>query len=357
LARILGFDGVRAVAIFLVIFAHLHVFLSLAHYDVLPYRSLPLVSGETGVMIFFVMSGFLITYLLFREHEDTGAINVGHFYWRRSIRILPIYFLSLIAVAFIRAHLATDVSDKALSFSVLFISNFIPNSDFSTVVGHYWSLAVEEHFYLIWPFVLLTFIGRSRVALAWSLAGFIIASHVLLVWLEVSTDLGDQFAIRRWTVVAGGDIALGCLMAMIVSSDRRRLVRALASNKVAVLGIVIFMSSVALGQAGEHLRPLGAAAVITWIFLNQDSRVVRFLELAPLAYIGRISYGLYIYQGILLGVGPHRAPGLEWPPDQLTGLVLLIAVAPLSFHCIEKPLLRMKSGMRRRWRVTKAPSE
>ena len=87
----------------------------------------------------------------------------------------------------------------------------------------------------------------------------------------------------------------------------------------------------------------GIGLMVAWIYLNPASALTRALEFRPLAYLGVISYGVYMYQGILLATGPHRSPGSDWPPEPLVGFVLLCIIAPLSFHYLERPLLRIKA--------------
>ena len=98
-----------------------------------------------------------------------------------------------------------------------------------------------------------------------------------------------------------------------------------------------------LAQLGNYLRGVGLMVMIAWVYLNQKSFVARALNIPPLRYIGTISYGLYIYQGFFLATGSYRFPGQTWPPNSVDGFVLLVIVAPLSFHFFEKPFLRLKS--------------
>ncbi|MCR9088739.1 MAG: acyltransferase [Rhodobacteraceae bacterium] len=340
--RIKGFDGIRAISIALVVLAHLHVFLGLARLDLLPYRALPLVSGETGVMAFFVLSGFLITSLLVHEQRETGHVDLKSFYIRRTLRIFPVYFACIFFILLIRFFLNTDISDTSMVYAALYIYNFIPREAYSTTLGHTWSLAVEEHFYLLWPFLFLAFYQRLQARLALYVLGFVITSHVLLVILLNFTDLDMFYRVRNWSFIAGGHIALGCLMALIVLSDLPRLIEQLALPVAGCIGVLLFFCSALIGPAGEHLRPFGIALMICWVYLNQESRIVRSLEIRPMVYIGQISYGIYMYQGIFLATGPYRAPGVGWPPNQSYGLLALLLIAPLSFRYFEKPILRLK---------------
>jgi len=116
-------------------------------------------------------------------------------------------------------------------------------------------------------------------------------------------------------------------------------------------GLLLFANSLYLQVDSWFLRTagsafgrnLGIALCIGWIYFNQNSLLTRVLELHPLKYIGLISYGLYIFQGLFLTTDPTRTPGLDWPPAPTTGLVMLLVAAPLSYHLFEKPFLRLKS--------------
>ena len=92
----------------------------------------------------------------------------------------------------------------------------------------------------------------------------------------------------------------------------------------------------------SYLRTVGIAIAIAWLYFNQVGRLVNLLELRPLKYIGVISYGIYMYQGLFLSTGPYRALDQTWPPSQAIGFVLLLLSAPLSYHYFEKPFLRLK---------------
>ena len=96
-----------------------------------------------------------------------------------------------------------------------------------------------------------------------------------------------------------------------------------------------------------YVRGIGFTALIGWIALNQQSKITSMLEIPPLSYLGKISYGIYMYQGFFLSTGPHREVHQTWPPDQNIGLILLVLVTPLSYHFFEKPIINFKQKLQR----------
>lgn len=344
-----GFDGVRGIAALLVIVTHLHLLSMLEARGYLwpPLRQL--FSGTTAVQAFFILSGFLITKLLIQEKQSTGRIAIGRFVMRRTLRIFPLYFLACLLTTLLAFSLDFVATGKALLYSFLYVSNFIGTADYSIVLGHTWSLAVEEHFYLIWPIVFsLAYAVRKTRALELGLLLFAAASLVLH-YLLLKSDLANHYFVDRWSFIAGYNIALGCLAALFVA----RLPRppsARATQLLALAGIGALLVSIAL-PAGSwflqnvvsvYVRALGLLCLIVWIYCRQDSKVVTLLETPALKYLGKISYGLYMWQGLFLGTGPERLPGQVWPPDPWIGALLTALVAPLSYRYFEQPFLRLK---------------
>ncbi len=339
--RIAGFDGIRGLSVISVVFTHLHVYGALHGAGLLPWRVVPMVHGTTGVQAFFILSGFLITHLLVKEFEEKNSISLTNFYIRRTIRIFPIYFLLLIFVTIMAFWIETGVNETSLIYAFFYSYNFIPKEYYSPLIGHTWSLAVEEHFYLLWPIIFVLCKNPRHLTLI--LISAIAGSHFLMDFLAANASLSQKYFIDRWTFVSGGNIAIGCLGALLLTNGPRRYRDLLGSRATLAVAFALFASSLVPQLPDQHLRPFGIGLVIAWVYLNQKSRLTRFLEVKPLAYLGVISYGIYIYQGFFLSTGPARFPGQEWPPHPLIGLILLCLVAPLSFRYLERPLARFRS--------------
>lgn len=350
--RILGFDGIRALAAISVILTHTAVFKALLEQGWLSTAFVHSVNGEAGVQAFFVLSGFLITSLLLIEHKKNGRISLYNFYVRRSLRIFPLYFLvvSLIAIFNFLGENVTNY--KSLTFAALYSYNFIPLAWYSSVLGHTWSLAVEEHFYIIWPFIFISLTHRFKKLILLLLASIVFSLGLAIILANIDW-LNQNFFIKRWSFIAGANIAMGALVALLMHDDQLKFKVAnfFKNNTSIFIAIIFIFNELATIEENyyisQYIRGLGFAVLVGWIAHNQQSKLTRALEIPPLNYLGKISYGIYMYQGFFLATGPYRAANQTWPPDQSIGLVLLIIAAPLSFHYFEKPLIRLKHKLQR----------
>lgn len=340
----------RALSVIFVILTHLGIYGVAVNAGYLSDTLAPIISGTTGVQIFFVLSGFLITSLLIHEHKQTGTVSLKGFYFRRAFRILPLYFLCLFLTFFVDVFVWDVATTKSLVYAALFHTSFIAQSDYASILGHTWSLSVEEHFYVLWPAALLYVyrfnMHRAMIHLG---AGAAISLICLTVVLRMD-EVTSTYFVGRWSFFAGSWIALGCIGAIVLNGNYRRCHALLTSRFSLGLGAVLFLHSLALGliprPLDEVLRVSGILLIICWIALNQKSFLVRALEYEPLAYIGKISYGLYMWQGFILSTGPGRMEGQLWPIAPGFGLILLCVVAPLSYHYFEKYFLKMSARYR-----------
>jgi len=306
--RINGFDGLRAVAVGGVLLTHLH------------YGA---IFGSLGVRLFFALSGFLITSLLIRELERTGTVNLGRFVVRRALRIFPAYYAALAFVAII-----TGLSWIRLFPAVTYTYNFVPPGDRISVLSHLWTLAIEEHFYLVWPAVVLL-AGRARSLRVICIA--LVATCVLAAFGGVPGS---------WTIPAAMPIALGALGAL--SLDRLR--GAAARGSWLVCSLTLLLSPIVIAQPTELPSAVGAIGLVIWIAINQGT--VRVLDWGPIGYLGRISYGVYIWQGIFTGNGATPEFGAFPPSQPILQVALTLVFAIASWHLLEQPLLRLRDRRR-----------
>ncbi|MBK7900545.1 MAG: acyltransferase [Azonexus sp.] len=350
--NIKGFDGIRALAVIAVILSHVGVYAALTERGLLSEPILAMVGGGTGVQAFFVLSGFLITSLLIAEFDATGSISIRKFILRRTLRIFPLYILFLLIVTVLHLLLPGVTTWPSLYYAYAYAFNFAPTQHYTPILGHTWSLAVEEHFYLVWPSLFLLTYARRRPYLVGLTLVFIFTAPLLnLAFTRLG--IGREYFVGRFSFIAGAAIALGCLMALLAHGPRTadRFRRTVASPWTLAAGLLLFANSLYLQvdswflkHAGSGLaRNLGIALLVGWIYFNQTSRLTRFLELRPLKYIGLISYGLYLFQGLFLTTDPTRTPQQAWPPSPEVGLLLLLLAAPLAYHFFEIPFLRLKS--------------
>lgn len=344
-ARIRGLDGLRAFAVALVVLSHA----GLMESDFWQRSgTVKLLNAQVGVQIFFVLSGLLITRLLLAEHARMGRIDQPRFYVRRLLRIFPVYYAA-IAVSFALAASAVyPIKHTSFAAAIAYVMNFASWDAMEATFSHFWSLAVEEHFYFLWPLALV--LARGRIGLAGVLAGLAIA--LMVGWQSYPPAfvpaLADRFAIGRWTVPAALPILVGCLATILLW---RRAVSRPVSAAVGTAGLAAFLLPVA--PAVHALVPAGLqdlvssaaiAAMMGFVVCRQNSIVVRLLETRVLVYLGTISYGIYVWQGILTGNGSYRqVPG--WPPEPVLGAVAACVVAMASYHFFEKPVLAYKDRL------------
>ncbi len=350
--KILGFDGIRGLAVLSVILTHLYVFEHIEDKGFLSTEILQSINGGAGVQAFFILSGFLITYLLINESNKNGEISLANFYIRRTLRIFPLYFFVLFLISIIHIFRDQVTNWKSISFATLYSYNFVPKAWYSGILGHTWSLAVEEHFYLVWPFVFIS-VGFKSKKLLLILIVFSVTSFLINMYLNQWEWIKTNFFIDRWSFIAGFNIAFGCFFSILIFGKFKASIfkRYLSYFLALCIGISLWFCSLwmpdVISNTIIYARGLGLAITISWIYLNQDSIITKTLEFRPLSYIGTISYGIYMYQGFFLSTSPYRLPNQSWPPDQYLGLLLLIIVAPVSYHLFEKPITNMKSKLQK----------
>jgi peptidoglycan/LPS O-acetylase OafA/YrhL len=330
--RIHALDGLRACSILLVSISH---FVPMV--DDGPIAAASRKLGEPGVTVFFVISGYLITSLLLREAERSGTISLYAFYRRRLLRITPAYVLFLAAVAVFAALGWTRVGPGVWPYLLTYTFNLVPGLDTATV-GLVWSLCVEEHFYLLWPATLLLLGGRRAVSVLVGTVFFAAVLRFVLPHHAPTLDV-DLFTLTRLDTVA-----VGCLLAFVEgrTTRARGWPWALLGTAVFFLSIYLFSRSGKYVLGPKYLVEAGAIALVTHALVKRpDDPVTRFLDLAPMRLVGRLSYSLYLAQPVLnafeaLTLTPWVRP------------LLLAGYAAFSYNVVEKPFLALKDRLERR---------
>lgn len=344
-------DGVRGAAVLAVLVVH---YLPAGHWLRWPH------AGVFGLYNFFLLSGFLITGTLLDARSDRGAAGdvLRPFYTRRILRIFPVYYLTLLVLTL----LGDEAVTRHLLWHVTYTSNFESAlfRAFHPDVAHFWSLCVEEQFYLIWPAAMLYLPHRH-------LARFMVAAAAIgIVYKAATCAVGFSHLVTLRMLPGCLDpLAIGGWLAL-----RERMPERHAQNdRLARLGFLVatpafLMLNAALPWVlGAHDPELtqayvvlvaAAATVISAAALVRILRprgrwvlVVRALASWPLRSVGKVSYGLYVYHYPLLGwvvamlasSGIHLSIGI---PTMLVVGASAIALATVSWHVLEKPLLELK---------------
>jgi peptidoglycan/LPS O-acetylase OafA/YrhL len=333
-------DGWRGVAVLMVIVFHA------VGGQVSALRPL----GGLGVSIFFALSGLLICNRLLVEHGRTGQIDLRGFYVRRAFRILPPALVFLAVLAVVSAYVAPAATPAELFSCLFFWRNYYTGSGWYT--GHFWSLAVEEHFYLFFPVLLACAGPRRTLPLAVALAAALLGWRVLDMhwpWLFERTNAVPQYYRTDCRLP---DLLLGAVTALLAARVPRWLLwPAAAAGGLALLGRLANLSVPWVAQS----------MFLPWLLLGTvlrpDGWLGRALEWAPLAWLGRMSYSLYLWQQVFFH-GPARfrldalAPLQDWPWNA----VGLLVCAVVSHYLLERPLTRLGRVLAER-RPTEPPAE
>ncbi len=329
-------DGLRAAAVSLVILYHSH---------------LP-VNGGLGVLIFFVISGFLITWLLLKEHDKYGKISVRRFYLRRSLKIFPAFYVYAALML-----LYTFVRHRHVLWSQVVASLFYFNNYYQAILGdpntgfsHTWSLGVEEQFYLFWPVAF--WIWKDR---PFTLKRVLLTS-ILAIWVYRAV-LQFGFHVHQGYFYAALDtradhLLIGCLLAVVLWTDRscNRLQRFCAPWQLGLTAFALFASAMLEARYGSGYRdslgfmidPVLVALLIIQLIACRDLRAIAWLQSAPVRYLGTISYSLYLYQQLVLPIVEKALGSYPVAVRVLASCVAVIGVASASFYIIERPFLRLK---------------
>ena len=335
-------DGLRALAVLLVVGVHTRP------------RLVP--SGSFGVDVFFVLSGFLITTLLAEELDRSGRVSIGRFYVRRALRLLPALGALLLTVTLWALLVASPQTRHDALREVVAAGSYTRNLTLwahvpGPMLGHTWSLAQEEQFYLLWPAVIVLCLRPRRNAHT--------TTAVLLAVFVIVTVLHTEHVRGPGSILIGRPEALllGAAMALVrrdhpsawltVAGSRRSHVATAAT--VCGLGVLLVISMIrSVGEIDSPAFTLAALAAAALIFglVSLDGRgPARLFTWRPAVAVGVVSYGLYLW----------HMPALRWTDDHLAGrpavvrigvgLALGVVATLLSYRLIERPALRLKQRL------------
>ncbi|WP_071053753.1 acyltransferase [Pseudofrankia sp. BMG5.36] len=363
-------DGLRAIAVLCV----------------LGYHMAALGGGYLGVDVFLVLSGFLITGLLLAERDRTGGISLKAFYVRRAFRLMPAYYAFVVIGAVLVVLLKTradqlDFLDNALT-SLLYVNDYFrvlrPDSG-GAWFGHVWSLSLEEQFYLLWPVALVAICRRE--ALARRLPAILFGGAVVVaVWRATLADLGVSGNRTYFALDTRSDsLLIGCALAAWLRASRlearegephaggaagagagtsaggRVLARILAALPVAgplalaALAVAVLTvpengaRTTVMDRGGFTGVALLAAALILALDQGRPTWLFRVIGCRPLAWLGRISYGFYLWHFPVTGfAGDKLVARLGRGPATVVAGLLAIGLAAASYYLLEGPIQRRR---------------
>ncbi|MBY4869575.1 acyltransferase [Burkholderia sp. Bp9017] len=344
-----GLDGLRAIAVILVFLSHKGHVLAV---DV----------GKLGVWTFFFISGFLIVGELHRNRQaiERGTMTRRHafalFLAKRALRIFPVYYLLLAALAIAHALFYQRGVNLGLAWHATFLSNYwigVVKDGWPGSTSHFWSLAVEQQFYLIAPLTLLAVPAARHVRLGISAVAACALAHLALYAVDASPVL--IYAFSPWNFAL---IALGGIGAMALADRGPAVARRIPPGWLGAAGIVIFLVLPALTTLPDlvtGLADLGLSAslgsLMLWIVTEPDHPAVSLLDWAPLVYLGTISYGFYLFHNLIparFGVLPATFAHVPIPAivrdvlPEVLQFALAVLLAHLSWRYLEKRLLDFK---------------
>ena len=337
-------DGLRAVAVLSVIIFHADFL------NVLP-------GGFTGVDIFFVISGYVISQSLSARSNMGFAAYLADFYRRRLLRIVPALLVTLLACSLVSAMFVPQTwlstqNDRTGLAAFFGMSNFVLAWNTDTYFSpsallnpytHTWTLAVEEQFYLIFPLIYFAWLRyKERSTFVWALLPLMALISLALSALQTQDNSHEAFYLlpsRFW------ELAAGAILYQLIGTGRPLLYSAAATRAMLLGGLALVIGGLFL--ADEHQFPFpwalvpvsGTLMVITALVQKTDtpSLPLRLLQSSPATYIGRLSYSLYLWHWPVL-VFLRWTIGLEQLAVQLAYPVIVMALAAVSYHVVETPL-------------------
>jgi peptidoglycan/LPS O-acetylase OafA/YrhL len=331
-----GLDGFRMIAVISVVLAHSGVnsFFTARH----------------GVAGFFVLSGFLITWLLLKEYESSGRISLRDFYMRRSLRIFPAYYAFILVSIGWDLFRGNDDINEAILPGLFYLMNYhnALEGHSTSSLAHTWSLAVGEQFYLLWPIMFLALIKKGR---EYTIGFLIIISLLVMAWRSYSftiLDFGTSYAYNAFDT-RFDNLAIGCLIAFLIERKSfLRFANTLSSSAwMPLLTISLLYASRQIPSENYEYGPAFTIdALLLGVLLLQFIRLSHghlwgWLNHSWVVYIGIISYPIYLWHVWGLQAGNK----LNFLPEILqttAGILISGMLGALSYHLLEKRFLALK---------------
>ena len=357
-------DGLRFIGAFLIILIHIEGLKEKEGKEIIPWIHYFHADGSLLVSLFFVLSGFLITYLLLKEKENTSTIHLKKFYSRRILKIWPLYyfigFLGIVALPMLYSYFSGHYSGRENSwYNVLLYALFLPPFMQSLSIGATWSVRVEELFYLLWPIVLKStkkyfsvFVGVVIIVLLFRNISAILLHLKPIILFRIMDHLSKDYRFSC--------MAIGGMAAYLHIAGKKQILSFLYRKDVQygvyILMLLLFIFKVHLPGINFEFYSFLFAFLVLNLATNPQS--ILSFDYSWMNYLGKISYGLYLYNPIvriLCLEGIEHIYGKDitgWGMNLLdygSTIFGTILVSTLSYEFFEKPFLRMK----RRFTVVK----
>jgi len=335
-------NGWRAVSILLVLLFHTGMVAGFP--TAYAHLVFTVFDGNLGVRFFFVISGFLITWLMLKEEAQNQSLSLKNFYVRRTLRIWPVYLACLLVLAAFQFTGAFPQHPSAWRGLLTFTRNFYnpwAGSGNDVFSAHCWSLSVEEQFYVAWPVMFCLLRGKGR-------AGFLLAT-IALSWGFKMIDATGAYD-RHWKVwfqpystFAYMDcLAWGCLAAIVFLRRRDQLEAIfLRSGTALSVGALILIIAPAAVDFGKSIQPVAFTVLLLHSVLCPGWTPFRILNLRWMDRLGVLSYSIYIWQQLVQLLWPHSL-GVVW----FLWLPATVGIAWLSYRFLERPFVRLRSKFR-----------
>lgn len=352
-------NGLRFIAAFLVILHHLDQLYSISGRGDMWNNKVILSIGELGVKLFFVLSGFLITYLLLAEEKVTKSISIKNFYVRRILRIWPLYYIIILLSFFVFPRISflsmpdLNVSNHLWYYFILFVF-FLPNlvlNGFGVVVPYAsqsWSVGVEEQFYLIWP-VLMKFFKRKIMLFFYVVFIYLFMQYIGFRLIKHFIFWNQNMTVIRtfWNYFSIDCMAIGGLFAYM-HFNKTLFLKYILNNylfySVLILTTYFILSDFHCLYFYSEIYAVLFGLIILNLACNKN--LSNILEFKALNYLGKISYGLYMYHplAIILSVRLFQYFGLlEYHVGILiVTFILTVLIAGLSYQLLEKKFISLK---------------
>jgi len=352
-------NGLRFIAAFLVIVHHIEQIKATLKIDSY-WGTIPFIEviGKLGVLLFFVLSGFLITYLLLAEEDSFKTISIRKFYIRRMLRIWPLYFLIIVLAFLILPNISLftlpghtkDMLYSNLIWKLFLFIIFFPNlclSLFGIIpyASHTWSIGTEEQYYLVWP-VILKYFKKYRIILM-----LLIIFCYLLFAKFLNTSYSDFLPYKNVVQRFWGSFNIDCMaiggIYAIILFQKNKLINVLANTYLFYFTILLVSALMIKGTYSPYVHSESYSVLFGIIILNfaHNKKIKISLENKILNYLGNISYGLYMYHPIgivlALSIGISFDLTTNWFVYPIS-FILIILLAGLSHKYYEKYFLKFK---------------